>query len=177
MKKIGIAAAALALIAAPAALSAQTASADVTASARVEASLTAATTNQLQFGTLAMGANSTLASSGGTQASLSAAGVAGLGQVHVQHNSNVNVTAVVPAVLTNSVTGSTLAFAGTCATATSSGGAGTDTGGCAAFSFAAAAPGTVQSTYVLVGGTVTGDAAAGVGDFQGTVAFTFTAAN
>lgn len=177
MKKIGIAAAALALFAAPSVLSAQVATADVTASARVEASLTAATTNQLQFGTLAMGANSTLASSGGTQSSLSAPGVAGLGQVHVQHNSNVNVTAVVPAVLTNGTTGSTLAFSGTCSTSSTSGGAGTDTGGCAAFSFTAAAPGTVQSTYVLVGGTVTGDAAAGVGDFQGTVAFTFTAAN
>ena len=42
---------------------------------------------------------------------------------------------------------------------------------------AAAAPGTTQSTYVLVGGTVTGSAAAGIGDFTGTVSFTFTATN
>jgi hypothetical protein len=177
MKKLCLTAAALALFAAPAAVSAQTATADVIASARVEANLTAATTNQLQFGTLAMGANSTLASSGGAQAAPSAPGVAGLGQVHVQHSSNVNVTTVVPAVLTNSVSGQTLGFAATCARATTSGGAGTDTGGCASFSFTAAAPGTVQSTYVLVGGTVTGNPAAGVGDFTGTIGFTFTAAN
>lgn len=175
MKKLSLTAAALALFAAPAALSAQ--SADVTASARVEASLTAATTHQLQFGTLAMGANSTLASSGGSQAALSGLSTAGLGQVHVQHNANVNVTASVPTVLTNSVTGNTLGFAATCATATTSGGSGTDTGGCASFGFTAGTPGTVQSTYVLVGGTVTGNAAAGIGDFQGTVSFTFTAAN
>jgi hypothetical protein len=178
MKKLCVTAAALALFAAPAALFAQpSVTADVTASARVEANLTAATTNQLQFGTLAMGASSTLASSGGSQAALSAPGVAGLGQVHVQHNSNVNVTTTVPAVLTNSTSGQTLAFSATCALATTSGGAGTDTGGCASFGFTAGTPGTVQSTYVLVGGTVTGDANAGVGDFSGTVAFTFTAAN
>lgn len=177
MKKIGIAAAALALFAAPAALSAQTVTADVNASARVEASLTAATTHQLKFGTLAMGSNSTLASSGASQAALSGLTTAGLGQVHVTHNSNVGVTATVPAVLTNSTSGQTLAFAATCATATASGGAGTDTAGCNSFSFSAGAAGTVQNTYVLVGGTVTGDAAAGVGDFSGTIAFTFTATN
>lgn len=175
MKKLCLTAAALAAFAAPTALTAQTA--DVTASARVEASITAATTNQLKFGTLAMGANATLASSGASQAALSGLTTAGLGQVHVQHNSNVNVTTTVPAVLTNSVTGNTLAFTATCATASTSGGAGTDTGGCGTFSFTAAAPGTVQSTYVLVGGTVTGDAAAGIGDFTGLVTFTFTAAN
>jgi hypothetical protein len=177
MKKLSLAVAAFALVSAPAALQAQTATADVTASARVEANLTAATTNQLKFGTLAMGANSTLASSGGSQAALSGLATAGLGQVHVQHNSNVNVTTVVPAVLTNSVSGETLGFSATCATATTSGGSGTDTGGCATFSFSAGAPGTVQSTYVLVGGTVTGDAAAGIGEFNGTIGFTFAAAN
>ena len=178
MKKLALSLlGAAAVAAAPTVANAQIATADVTASARVEASLTAATTNQLQFGTLAMGASSTLASSGGAQAALSAPGVAGLGQVHVQHNSNVNVTTVVPAVLTNTVSGQTLAFAATCATATTSGGTGTDTAGCTSFGFTAGAPGTVQSTYVLVGGTVTGSAAAGVGDFAGTIAFTFTAAN
>jgi hypothetical protein len=177
MKKLTLTAAALAMCAAPAAISAQTANASVTASARVEANLTAATTHQLQFGTLAMGASSTLASSGGSQAALSGPGAAGLGQVQVSHNANVNVTTVVPTVLTNSVSGQTLGFAATCATANTSGGAGADTGGCGSFSFSAAAPGTVQSTYVLVGGTVTGDAAAGVGDFSGTINFTFTAAN
>jgi hypothetical protein len=176
MKKLSLTAAALALLAAPAALSAQVV-ADVTASARVEASLTAATTHQLQFGTLAMGASSTLASSGGSQAALSGLATAGLGQVHVQHNSNVGVTATVPAVLTNSTTSQTLAFSASCATASTSGGAGTDTGGCGSFGFTAGTPGTVQSTYVLVGGTVTGDAAAGIGDFQGTIQLTFTAAN
>jgi hypothetical protein len=175
MKKISLALAGLALVAAPVVATAQ--SATVTASATVQASLTAATTNQLKFGTLDMGASSTLASSGATQAALSGVSTAGLGQVHVQHNSNVNATAVVPAVLTNSITAETLGFAATCATATTSGGAGTDTGGCGSFSFTAAAPGTVQSTYMLVGGTVTGDAAAGIGTFEGDVVFTFTAVN
>lgn len=177
MKKLCLTAAAAVLLGAPAALQAQVATADVNASARVEASLTAATTNQLQFGTLAMGSNSTLASSGATQAALSGAGTAGLGQVLVSHNSNVGVTATVPAVLTNSVSGSTLAFAATCGTASTSGGAATAVASCATFDFTSAAPGTVQNTYVLVGGTVTGDAAAGVGDFSGLIEFTFTATN
>jgi hypothetical protein len=175
MKKISLALAGLALVAAPVVAAAQ--SATVNASATVQATLTAATTNQLKFGTLDMGASSTLASSGGPQAALSGVSTAGLGQIHVQHNSNVNASAVVPAVLTNGVTGQTLGFAATCARASTSGGAGTDTGGCAAFSFTAGAPGTVQSTYVLVGGTVTGDAAAGIGTFEGDLLFTFTAIN
>jgi hypothetical protein len=165
----------LAFLAVPALGMAQ--SATVTASATVQASLTAATTNQLKFGTLDMGSSSTLASSGGTQAALSGLNTAGLGQVHVQHNSNVGVTTVVPTVLTNAVTAMTLGFSATCATATTSGGAGTDTGGCAAFSFPASSLGTVQSTYVLVGGTVTGNAAAGIGTFEGEIVFTFTAVN
>jgi hypothetical protein len=176
MKKLCLTAAAVALFAAPAALNAQ-ASADVTASARVEASLTAATTHQLKFGTLAMGSNSTLASAGASQASLSGLTTAGLGQVHVQHNSNVGVTASVPTVLTNSATGNTLGFAASCGTAATSGGTATAVASCNTFSINAAAPGTTQSTYVLVGGTVTGSAAAGIGDFTGTVAFTFTATN
>ena len=175
MKKLALAVAALSLFAAP--LAAQTATATVNASARVEANLTAATTHQLKFGTLSMGSSSTLASSGASQAALSGLATAGLGQIQIGHNSNVNVTATVPAVLTNSVSGTTLGFAATCATATSSGGTGTDTGGCASFSFNAAAAGTAQSTYVLIGGTVTGDATAGVGDFTGTLQFTFTAIN
>jgi hypothetical protein len=175
MKKLSLALAGLALVAAPALAAAQ--SATVTASATVQASLTAATTNQLKFGTLDMGSSSTLASSGGAQAALSGVSTAGLGQVHVQHNSNVNVTTAVPTALTNSVSGTTLAFAATCATSNASGGGGTDTGGCASFSFSAAAPGTVQSTFVLVGGTVTGDAAAGIGTFEGDLVLTFTAAN
>jgi hypothetical protein len=176
MKKLALTAAAIALLGAPA-LKAQTASADVTASARVEASLTAATTHQLKFGTLAMGSNSTLASSGASQASLSGLTTAGLGQVQVQHNSNVGVTASVPAVLTNGVTGNTLGFAASCGTSATSGGTATAVASCASFGFNAATPGTTQSTYVLVGGTVTGDAAAGVGDFTGTISFTFTATN
>jgi hypothetical protein len=177
MKKLALAAAAAVLFGAPAALNAQVASADVTASARVEASLTAATTHQLKFGTLAMGSNSTLASNGASQAALSGLTTAGLGQVQVQHNSNVGVTATVPTALTNSASGTTLAFAATCATASTSGGTGTAVANCNAFSFNAGTPGTVQSTYVLVGGTVTGNSAAGVGDFTGTISFTFTATN
>lgn len=175
MKKISLAVAGLALVAAPAVAAAQ--SATVTASATVQASLTASTTNQLKFGTLDMGTSSTLASSGATQAALSGVSTAGLGQIHVQHNSNVNVSAVVPATLTNSATSQTLGFAATCATAATSGGAGTDTGGCGTFAFAAASPGTVQSTYVLVGGTVTGDATAGIGTFEADLVFTFSAVN
>jgi hypothetical protein len=152
-------------------------SATVNASATVQASLTAATTNQLKFGTLSMGASSTLASSGGSQAALSGVSTAGIGQVLVQHNSNVNVTTVVPTVLTNPVTAAALGFSATCATATTSGGVGSNTGGCASFSFTAAAPGTVQSTYILVGGTITGNAAAGIGTFEGDLVFTFTAVN
>lgn len=177
MKKLALSLAALAFAAVPALASAQ-ASATVTASATVQASLTAATTHQLKFGTLAMGSSSTLASSGGSQAALSGLTTAGLGQVQVGHNSNVTVTAVVPTALTNSSTGNTLAFSATCATATTSGGTGTAvTGSCASFSFNAATPGTVQSTYVLVGGTVTGNAAAGIGTFTGDVEFTFNASN
>lgn len=175
MKKLALAVAALSLFAAP--LAAQTATATVNASARVEANLTAATTHQLKFGTLSMGTSSTLASSGASQAALSGLATAGLGQIQIGHNSNVNVTATVPAVLTNSVSGTTLGFSATCATATTSGGTGTDTGSCASFSFSAGTPGTVQSTYVLIGGTVTGSAAAGVGDFTGDIEFTFTAVN
>lgn len=175
MKKLALAVAALSLFAVPAV--AQDATATVNASARVEASLTAATTHQLKFGTLAMGASSTLASSGASQSALSGLTTAGLGQILVSHNSNVNVTAVVPATLTNSVSGTSLGFAATCATASSTGGTGTDTGGCASFGFSAGTPGTVQSTYVLIGGTVTGSAAAGVGNFTGDLEFTFTAVN
>jgi hypothetical protein len=177
MKKISLALAGLALVAAPVVAAAQIENATVTASATVQASLTAATTNQLKFGTLAMDASSTLASSGGSQGPLSGSLTAGLGQVHVQHVSNVNVTAVVPAVLTNDDTATTLGFSATCARATTSGGAGTDTGGCASFSFTAGTPGTVQSTFILVGGTVTGDAAAGIGTFAGDIVLTFTAVN
>jgi hypothetical protein len=165
----------LALLAAPAMVMAQ--SANVTASATVEASLTGATTNPLKFGTLEMGASSTLGSSGITQAGLSGISMAGLGQVHVEHNSAMNATAVVPTVLTNAARSQALGFAATCATASTSGGAGTDTSGCASFSFTATSLGTMQSTYVLVGGTVIGDAAAGVGTFQGEIVFTFTAVN
>jgi hypothetical protein len=177
MKKIALSLAALSLFAAPAVASAQTASATVSASATVQASLTASTTHQLKFGTLAMGASSTLASSGGSQAALSGLSTAGLGQIQVGHNSNVNVTATVPTVLTNSTSGQTLGFSATCATASTSGGTGTAAASCASFSFSAATPGTVQSTYVLVGGTVTGSAAAGVGTFAADIDFTFTAAN
>jgi hypothetical protein len=177
MKKLALAAAAVALFSAPAALSAQTASADVTASARVEASLTAATTHQLKFGTLAMGSNSTLASAGASQAALSGLTTAGLGQVQVQHNSNVGVTATVPTALTNSVSGTSLPFAASCGTANTSGGTATAVANCASFTINAGTAGSVQSTYVLVGGTVTGSAAAGVGDFTGTISFTFTATN
>ena len=175
MKKLALSVAVLALAGAPAA--AQTAAATVTASAVVQASITAATTHQLKFGTLAMGASSTLASSGGSQAALSGLTTAGLGQVQVGHNSNVGVTATVPAVLTNAGTGLTLGFAATCATASTSGGTGTAVADCTSFSFNAAAPGTVQSTYVLVGGTVTADAASGIGTFTGDIDFTFTATN
>jgi hypothetical protein len=174
MKKISLALAGLALVAAPVVAAAQ--SATVSASATVQASLTAATTNQLKFGTLDMDASSTLASSGGAQAALSG-GSAGLGQIHVQHNSNVNVSAVIPGVLTNSVTSQTLGFSATCALATTSGGAGTDTGGCGTFGFTVGTPGTSQSTFVLVGGTVEGDAAAGLGTFEADLVFTFTAVN
>jgi hypothetical protein len=80
-------------------------------------------------------------------------------------------------VLTNASSGQTLAFSATCATASSSGGTGTAVASCASFSFNAATPGTVQSTYVLVGGTVTGNAASGVGTFTGDIDFTFTASN
>jgi hypothetical protein len=176
MKKLALSLAAVACAALPAMAHAQ-ASATVTASATVQASLTAATTHQLKFGTLAMGASSTLASSGASQASLSGLTTAGLGQIQVGHNSNVGVTAVVPSVLTNATSGQTLGFSATCATATSSGGTGTSVASCASFSFNATTPGTVQNTYVLVGGTVTGSAAAGVGTFTGDVDFTFTATN
>jgi hypothetical protein len=177
MKKLALSLAALAFAAVPAMASAQ-ASATVTASATVQASLTAATTHQLKFGTLAMGSSSTLASSGGSQAALSGLTTAGLGQIQVGHNSNVSVTATVPTVLTNATSGNTLGFSANCATAATSGGTGTAvTGSCASFSFAAATPGTVQSTYVLVGGTVTGDASKGVGTFTGDIDFTFTATN
>ncbi len=178
MKKLALSLAALAFAAVPAVASAQTASATVNASATVQASLTAATTHQLKFGTLAMGSSSTLASSGASQAALAGLTTAGLGQVQVGHNSNVNVTATVPTVLTNATSGNTLGFSATCATAATSGGTGTAvTGSCASFSFNVTTPGTVQSTYVLVGGTVTGNSAAGVGTFTGDIDFTFTASN
>lgn len=178
MKKLSLTLAALAVAALPAVASAQTASATVNASATVVADLTATTTNQLKFGTLALGSSSTLASAGASQAALSGLTTAGLGQVRVNHNSNVAATATVPAVLTNAVSGSTLGFAATCATATTSGGAGTAvTGGCASFSLNAAAAGTPQSTYVLVGGTITGSAAAGIGTFTGDVVLNFNAVN
>lgn len=176
MKKLSLVAAALAVAALPALARAQT-TATVNASATVVADLTAATTHQLKFGNLALGASSTLAASGASQAALSGLTTAGLGQVQVNHNSNVGVAATVPAVLTNSVTGQTLGFSATCALATTSGGAGTAVPSCASFSFNAAAPGTLQSSYVLVGGTVTGSAAAGIGTFAGDLVFTFTATN
>ena len=177
MKKLSLTLAVLAAATVPALAQAQTATATVNASATVVADLTASTTHQLKFGTLAMGTSSTLASSGASQAALSGLTTAGLGQILVGHNSNVNVTTTVPAVLTNSVNGNTLGFAATCATAGSSGGAGTAVASCGTFSFSAAAPGTVQSTYILVGGTVTGSAAAGIGTFTGDLVFTFTANN
>jgi len=152
----------------------QTANATVTASATVQASLTAATTNQLNFGTLAMSASSTISSAGA--GALSGAGTAGRGQVHVSHNSNVAVSTALPSVLTNSSTGKNLGFTGTCATATTSGGDGT-AASCTTFTLTATIPGTVQSSYVLVGGTVTGDSASGIGTFSGDVVFTFTAVN
>lgn len=180
MKKLSLVAAALAVAALPALASAQgpaTATATVNASATVVADLTATTTHQLKFGNLALGASSTLAASGASQSALSGLTTAGLGQVQVNHNSNVGVAATVPAVLTNTVTGQTLGFSATCATAATSGGTGAAVASCASFSFNAAAPGTVQSSYVLVGGTVTGSAAAGIGTFAGDVVFTFTATN
>lgn len=179
MKKLCLTAAAVALFAAPSVLNAQaaSASADVTASARVEASLTAATTHQLKFGTLAMGSNATLTSAGASHSALSGLTTAGLGQVQVQHNSNVGVTASLPTELVNSTTSETLAFSGNCATAATSGGTSVAVADCSSFGITATTPGAVQSTYVLVGGTVTGDATAGIGDFTGTISFTFTATN
>lgn len=153
----------------------QTANATVTASATVQASLTAATTNQLSFGTLTMGTNSTIASSG--SGPLSGSGTSGKGQVHVQHNSSVGVSTVMPATLVNSSSNNSLVFDGSCATATASGGTGTAVGNCSSFALTATAPGTLQSTYILVGGTVTGNSSAGIGTFSGDVVFTFTSTN
>jgi hypothetical protein len=167
--KIFTAAAVMALVL-PAVAQAQTAT--VTATAIVQATISASTTNQLNFGTLMMGASSEINSGH----ALASAGAAGRGQVHVQHNSNVNVSTSFPLVLTRTG-GATLAFAPTCATSNTSGAAGTAVPDCTNFSFTAATPGTQQSTYILVGGTVTGNAAAGVGTFTGDVIFTLTAAN
>jgi hypothetical protein len=178
MKKLSLTLAALAVAALPAVARAQQATATVNASATVVADLTATTTHQLKFGTLALGSSSTLASAGASQAALSGLTTAGLGQVQVNHNSNVSVTTTVPATLLNSVSGNTLGFAATCATASTSGGTGAAiTGGCSSFSFNAATAGAPQSTYVLVGGTITGSAAAGIGTFTGDVVFTFNAVN
>lgn len=166
---------ALLLTAVPVIATAQGSTADMYVSATVQASLTSFATHQLRFGTLSMGGDYTLSAVGGTQATLSSATTAGLGQVHVQHNSNVLVTALMPTELRNGI--NVLAFNATCARASASGGAGTDTGGCASFGLPVSALGTVQSTYVLVGGSVIGDGAAGIGDFSGTISFTFTAVN
>jgi hypothetical protein len=153
----------------------QTANATVTASATVQASLTAATTNQLNFGTLTMGTNSTIGSAGA--GALSGAGTAGRGQVQVTHNSNVAVSTVLPTTLRNSSTNSTLGFAGTCATTTSTGGSGTAVADCASFMLTAGLLGTNQESFILVGGTVSGNSASGIGTFSGDVVFTFTAVN
>jgi hypothetical protein len=178
MKKLSLTLAALAVAALPAVAVAQTATATVTASATVVADLTATTTHQLKFGTLALGSSSTLAPNGASQAALSGLTTAGLGQVQVNHNSNVAVTTTVPSVLTNSVSGNSLGFAATCATASTSGGTGAAVaGGCNSFSLNATTAGTPQSTYVLVGGTITGSAAAGIGTFSGNVVFNFNAVN
>jgi hypothetical protein len=169
--KLFTAAAVLALVV-PAVAQAQTAT--VTASATVQASLTATTTNQLNFGTLTMGQTSII---GTTDAlPLSAPGVAGRGQVHVQHNSNVNVTGTFPLSLLRADGLASLAFVPSCGTSSASGGSATG-GTCSSFALTAAAPGTVQSTYILVGGTVTGSGAAGVGTFSGDVVFTLTSTN
>lgn len=160
--------AAIVALAIPAGAAGQSANATVAASARVVASLTATTTNDLQFGDLPLGSSATIAADGSAT---------GFGQVHVQHNTNVGVTAVVPTVLTNSATAKTLAFSATCATSSTSGGTGTPVASCAGFDFTAASPGTVQNTYVLVGGTITGDANAGIGTFNGDIVFTFSATN
>jgi hypothetical protein len=101
----------------------------------------------------------------------------GRGQVHVQHNSKVSVTALVPSVLTNGATGNTLGFVATCAIAATSGGAGTAVPNCVSFASPRPLLGTVQSTFILVGGTVTGDAAAGIGTFSGDVVFTLASTN
>jgi hypothetical protein len=171
--KLFTAAAIMALVV-PSVVQAQT-SATVVASATVQASLSASATNGLNFGTLAMGDDETVSSSG--PGALSAAGVKGRGQVNVQHNSKVSVTALVPSVLTNGATGNTLGFVATCAIAATSGGAGTAVPNCVSFDFTPTTLGTVQNTFILVGGTVTGDAAAGIGTFSGDVVFTVASTN
>lgn len=168
-----------ALAVAPGAASAQlsTASATVNASAFVQANLSATTTNQLRFGELQSGATSTLTSSGATQSALSTSTTAGLGQVQVTHNSKVNVTATLPTALSNGT--ATLSFSANCASATTSGGAGTAITNCSSFSVAPTAVGTSQSTYLLIGGTFNsaGAAATAFGTYQANITFNFAATN
>lgn len=166
-------AAALVAVIAPAVLQAQT-SATVTASATVQASLTATAQNQLNFGTLQMGVDGVISSTG--TGALGTPTTAGRGQVHVQHNSGVNVTASFPNVLTRTG-GATLGFAPSCTTSSTSGGTGADTTDCTAFSLTAAAPGAVQDSYILVGGTVSANSASGIGVFSGDIVFTLTSTN
>jgi hypothetical protein len=167
-------AAAIMALVVPTVIQAQTAT--VTASATVQASLSATTTNNLNFGTLDINAHRSILPSD----PLSVNGLAGRGQVHVQHNSNVSVMASVPSVLTNSATGKTLGFSATCALSDTSGAEGTAVpGGCGpnAFTFTAPSPGTLGSTYILVGGAVTGASDSGIGLFAGNVVFTLTSTN
>lgn len=177
MKKLSLTLAALALVAAPSLASAQTTSATVNAQADVVATLTATVTNTLYFGQLALGASSTLApSTTGAQTLGNITGsTVGIGQVQVSHNTDVNVTATATD-LTNSATSQTLTFSPACATAATSGGTGSSVT-CASFALTGPGSSTPTNSYVLVGGTVTGDAAAGIGTFTGSITFNLQAVN
>jgi len=165
--------AAVSAAALPVGLKAQTANGSVSATAIVEANLTVSVAENLHFGSIQPTMGSTV-SPGGPPAGAGQT----LGALQVDHNSDVSVSAVVPATLTHTG-GSTLPVTFSCGYSASATGA--LIGAAAACNtlpdVAHPDDGTPVTTFLQVGGSINGaDTAAAVpGTYTGNVVFTLTA--
>jgi hypothetical protein len=163
-KTLGGAALVLVLLA-PAAVSAQT-SGDVQATARILASLTVTELTDLDFGGMLPGVGSTVAVGSAS---------AGLGELQIDHDSDFSVVATVPTQLLNGANFLDVAFV--CGYSAASQGALTGASFDCGSPPQPGSPGSATTTYLQVGGDITGANTTGKvpGDYTATLSFSFSA--
>ena len=172
MRIVRLAAALIAVAATAGSVSAQTATGSVTASATVGAVLSATNSANLNFGT----GISPTAGSGviGTGAAPSGTGQT-LGAISISHNSNFSTTVTgAPTTLDNGA--NTLSVSFSCAYSTSASGAIVSGSGAACASMGnrtVTTPGTTETTFLQVGGTLTVPANPAPGTYTGATAISF----